>query len=307
MVPSVKPATSTNSTGPWTIRRVVAWVTEDFKSRGIEAPRLEAEILLCHVLRCERLTLLIDRDRELDPLELSQYRRLVLRRRDHEPAAYLIGRREFYGIDFEVDSNVLIPRQDTETLVEVALERTRDRSMFGLAVDVCTGSGNVAISFARERRTWRVVGVDLSFGAIGVARRNAVRTGAVWNTWFAQGDVLSPVREHGPFDLVIANPPYIPTAEITGLPAEIRDHEPRRALDGGLDGLDMVRRLITEAPSCLKTDGVLALEIGFDQGRKTAQLMAGMGYTEVRVNADLGNRERVVSGIRPSNPRVANV
>jgi len=284
---------------PWTVRRVLTWVTEDFANRGLETPRLEAELLLSHVLGCNRIQLIIDRDRPLENQELSAYRALVSRRRNHEPIAYLRGEREFYGHVFEVDARVLIPRPDTETLVEVALDRTRDRHMFGRMVDVCTGSGNVAISFAKERSTWQVLGTDVSPEAIRVASRNAVRLGVAWNTAFSTGDLLAPVRQMGPLDLVTANPPYIPSAEVDQLPADIRNHEPRLALDGGADGLDLVRRLIAEAAACLGADGVLAMEIACDQGPRVVEQMQHAGWTDVRVAQDLGKRDRVVSGIRP--------
>ncbi len=297
MNPSAAP--SSPAPEPWTVQRVVAWVSEDFSARGIETPRLEAELLLSHVLGCSRIQLIIDRDRPLQPHELAAYRTLVSRRRNHEPVAYLRGEREFFGHVFEVDARVLIPRPDTETLVEVALDRTRDRHMFGRMVDVCTGSGNVAISFAKERPTWRVLGTDVSLDAITVASHNAVRLGVAWNTAFSTGDLLAPVRQSGPFDLVTANPPYIPSAEVDLLAADIRNHEPRLALDGGVDGLDLVRRLIAEAPACLDPEGVLAMEIACDQGPRVVEQMQRAGWKDVRVAQDLGMRDRVVSGIRP--------
>ena len=292
-------STSTAGSERWTVRRVLAWVTEHLRSRRFETPGLEAELLLCHVLQCDRIGLLMDRDRPLAERELSAYRGLVARRRNHEPTAYLLGRREFYGHVFEVNRSVLVPRPDTETLVDVALDRTRDRSMFGRVVDVCTGSGNIAVSFAKERPTWRVMGTDVSKGALEVASRNAVRIGVAWNTMFGEGDLLEPVRGWGLVDLIVANPPYIATSAIDGLSEEIRNNEPRLALDGGADGLDVVRRLVDVAPSCLVEDVVLAMEIGCDQGRVVSELVERAGWRSVRVTQDLGKRDRVVSGLRP--------
>ena len=278
---------------------MLTWVTEDFKARKFDTPRLEAELLLCHVLKCDRIRLLVEREQILVDRELAAYRCLVSRRRNHEPSAYLLGKREFFGHMLEIDPRVLIPRPETETLVDVALERTRSAFMHGRMVDVCTGSGNVAISFAKERPTWRVTGTDVSPGACSLASRNAVRLGTAWNTTFATGDLLSPVRQQGLFDLITANPPYIPTSEVDELAAEIRKHEPRIALDGGVDGLDVVSRLIDEAPACLAPDGVLAMEIACDQGPTVAERMEGAGWRDVCVRRDLGNRDRVVSGVRP--------
>ncbi|MCL2822976.1 MAG: peptide chain release factor N(5)-glutamine methyltransferase [Polyangiaceae bacterium] len=294
---------SSDASSRWTIRRVLDWVTADFVSRGIESPRLEAELLLSHVLRVDRMRLLLDRDRPLMTEELTAYRGLVSRRRNHEPSAYLLGKREFYGHVFEVNRDVLIPRPDTETLVDVALDRTRDQFMRGRMFDVCTGSGNVAVSFAMERPTWTVMCTDLSRKAIGVASRNSVRIGAAWNTFFGVGDLLGPmlgrVAEHGKADLITANPPYIPTGDVDGLPEGIRNHEPRAALDGGSDGLDLVRKLIEQAPGCLEPDGVLAMEIGCDQGVAVVRELERAGFRQVRLHKDLGKRDRVASGIRP--------
>lgn len=288
---------SQNTTEPWTVGRVLAWVTEDFASRGLDTPRLEAELLLCHALGCNRIQLIIDRDRPLIPDELATYRALVARRRNHEPVAYLRGEREFFGHRFLVDRRVLVPRPDTETLVEVALERTRGRSMFGRLLDVCTGSGNVALSFAKERPTWRVIATDVSPEAIEVASHNAVRLGLAWSVSFAMGDLFAPVAAEPPFDVITANPPYIPTGEIEELAADIRDHEPRLALDGGADGLSVVRHLVQEAPKHLVAGGLLALEIGSDQGQAVVDLMLQGGWGDVGVKQDLGQRDRVVSGV----------
>lgn len=296
MSSSAPSTTGTNE--PWTIGRVLAWVTKDFAAREFDSPRLEAELLLSHVLGCNRIQLIVDRDRPLTPEELAAYRAMVARRRGHEPVAYLRGEREFYGHMFRVDARVLIPRPDTESLVEVALRRTRDKDMFGHMADVCTGSGNVAIAFSRERPTWRILATDVSRDAIALAEENAVRVGAAWNLSFAVGDLLEPLgRAH--YDLITANPPYIPTAEIETLPADVRKHEPRMALDGGVDGLAVIRRLVADAPGKLADNGVLAFEIGCDQGQSTATLLQSAGWRDVEVEQDLGRRDRVVSGIRP--------
>jgi release factor glutamine methyltransferase len=291
-------ASTPNAGDSWTVGRVLAWVTEDFAARGLDTPRLEAELLLCHALGCNRIQLIIDRDRPLIPDELATYRGLVARRRNREPVAYLRGEREFFGHRFLVDRRVLVPRPDTETLVEVALERTRDRNMFGRLLDVCTGSGNVALSFAKQRPTWRVIATDVSPEAIEVASHNAVRLGLAWSVSFATGDLFAPVAAEPSFDLITANPPYIPTREIEELAADIRDHEPRLALDGGEDGLSVVRRLVEEAPRHLVAGGLLALEIGSDQGQAVRDLMLRSGWGDVGVKQDLGQRDRIVSGIR---------
>ena len=278
----------------WTVGSVLLWVIGDFRTRGIETPRLEAELLLCHALRCTRIQLIVDRDRLLAPNELTAYRSLVARRRKREPVAYLLGEREFYGMGFRVDRRVLIPRPDTETLVETALTRTQHRSLYGRMLDLCTGSGNVAIAVAKQRLTWRIDAVDLSADALIVAKANSLRLGAVWNLRFLQGDLFAPVPADR-YDLITANPPYISTQDLRALPPDIRDHEPSLALFGGDDGLDVVRRIVRAAGSHLVDGGVIALEIACDQGDATAALLREAGFQGVQIDRDLGARQRVVS------------
>jgi release factor glutamine methyltransferase len=281
------------------VDRLLRWVAEDFASRGLDSPRLEAEVLLGHALGCRRLDLVVGRDRVLDAGELARFRDLVRRRRKHEPVAYLVGEREFFGHRFRVDRRALVPRPDTETLVEVALRRTCSRSMSGRMLDLCTGCGNVALSFSKDRPTWHVDAVDASAGAVELARDNAVRLGLVWNVRFVCSDLFeSAALGAEPYDLVTANPPYIPSAEIEGLAPDVRDHEPRAALDGGGDGLDLVRRIVRDAPGRLVAGGVLALEVGSEQAGRAAELFARCGLGDVRVERDLGGRDRVVSGVR---------
>jgi release factor glutamine methyltransferase len=200
---------------------------------------------------------------------------------------------------------VLVPRPDTETLVEVALQRSRRVSMSMRALDLCTGSGCVAVSLARERPTSSVVATDVSADALAVARENALRLGA-YNLAFVEGDLFAALSALGPsatktFDVIVANPPYIPAGEIPTLMADVRDFEPKLALDGGGDGLDLVRRIVTEAPRHLAPLGLLAMEIGFGQAPAVAALFEAAGFAEVERAKDYGRIERVVSGIW--NPR----
>ncbi len=282
----------------WSVRRVLSWAAEDLKKRGSDSGRLDAELLLGRVLKLDRIGLILQSERPLAPAELAGFRELFKRRRQGEPVAYLLGEREFYGISLRVDSRVLIPRPDTERLVEVALERTRARSMLGTALDLCTGSGCVAIAFARARPTWRVTAVDVSPDALEVARDNAHRTGAIRNLRLLEGSLFEPVGSER-FDLVTANPPYIPSAELAELPVDVRDFEPRLALDGGADGLDLVRRIASEARQRLTSGGLLALEICADQGPRALEILSQLGYRELELAQDLGGRDRVVSGYGP--------
>jgi release factor glutamine methyltransferase len=282
---------------PWTIARVLKWAAEDFTKRENPSPRLDAELLLTHVLGVDRVRLVIESERRLDPDELARYRALIHRRRAGEPVAYILGRREFYGIPIAADRRALVPRPDTEMLVEVALERTRSRSMYGRALDLCTGTGCVAVAFARARPTWRVTASDVSPEAACLAWENAVRQGVAFSVRVVAGDLFAP-HEGERFELITANPPYIPTGELAELAPDIRDFEPRLALDGGADGLDIIRALVSRASRHLEPGGVLALEVGHDQAARVTELLVEAGFDEIHVRRDYGGHERVVSAIR---------
>ncbi len=288
---------------PWTIRRVLLWATDDLKKRGFSAPRLDVELLLGRILGVDRIALLVDADRPLAKEELTRYRELHQRRRAGEPVAYLLGVREFYGRRFLVDRRVLIPRPDTEHLVEVALERSRHLSLSARVLDLCTGSGCVAVSLARERPLNRVMATDLSRDALAVASENALRLGA-YNIGFAASDLFARFRPgRHRYDVITANPPYIADAEIPTLVPDIREYEPHVALSGGADGLTLLRRIVTDAPLFLADQGVLAVEIGSDQGRAVQDLFEARGFREVAVRRDYGGLDRIVSGVRPDEKR----
>jgi len=280
----------------WTVESLLRWATEDFRARGIESPRLDAELLVAHALGTTRIQLIVDSRRPLAGDELARMRALVKRRRAREPIAYILGTREFWGRPFRVDARVLVPRPDTETLVEVALARTREVSMSMRALDLCTGSGCVAISLARDRPTARVYAADVSADALAVARDNAARLGA-YNVAFRRGDLYDAVEEGARFDVVTANPPYVPTAEVPSLPADVRDFEPRLALDGGGDGLAVLRRVIAGASARLVDGGALAVEVGAGEAPAVAALFAEARFADVRTHLDYARIERVVSGV----------
>jgi release factor glutamine methyltransferase len=278
----------------WTIASVAQWATDDFRSRGIENPRLDAEVLLAFALGVSRTQLIVDSQRPLTPEELARFREVVKRRRAREPVAYIKGEREFYGRTFKVDRRVLVPRPDTEVLVEVALERTKHVSMSMRALDLCTGSGCVAITLARERPTSFVTATDLSEDALALAKENAQRLGA-YNMSFRAGDLFEPVSGMQ-FDVITANPPYIPEGEIASLSPDIREHEPRMALGGGEDGLSITRRIVEQAPRYLVEHGVLAIEVGAGQAEAVQELFAQAGFRGIRRSVDYAKIDRVVSG-----------
>lgn len=285
---------------PWTIGSVLKWATDDFRARGIESPRLDAEVLLAFALRATRVQLIVDSQRPLVPDELARFRDLVRRRRTREPVAYLVGEREFYGRRFLVDHRVLVPRPDTETLIDVALTRSARLSMSARVLDLCTGSGCVAVTLARERPTTRVHATDIEAGALSVARENALRLGA-YRVSFSRGDLYDGLRApFGAFDLIVANPPYVPTPDLPGLPADVRDFEPRCALDGGDDGVSLLRRVVEGARPFLSDGGILAVEVGAGEAERVAETFAANGFENVVKARDYGKIERVVHGAKRS-------
>lgn len=369
---------------------MLAWMQADFAERGIESPRLDAELLVAHALGVPRLTLYLDLDRPLSPEDLSTVRELVRRRREREPVAYLLGYREFWKRRFRVDRRVLIPRPDTETLVERAVGLLTGRGLSALSeenaevrveelapesapenaeshvessaddtesrleileedgeeargdsvstgassgeaatpsvespdellveagdsskeravdfalssalpsgpvIDLCTGSGCVVVSLAVDVPQREYFATDLSPDALEVARANAEDAGV--SVRFAVGDLFAGLT--GPFALVVANPPYVTEGEMQSLAPEVARHEPRTALVGGADGLDVVRRLASESFGKLVPGGALLVEIGADQGPATAEILRGAGFRRVVVRKDLAGRDRVVEGWR---------
>ena len=289
---------SVAGTEPWTVKRVLSWAADDLRRRGSPSPRLESELLLAHVLGCDRVRLVIDADRPLDTDELGTYRSLHQRRRRGEPVAYLRGEREFFGLRFAVDHRVLVPRPETELLVEVGLRRTAHLSLSARVLDVCTGSGCVAIALKKQRPTTCVLGADVSLEALAVARYNAERLGAL--VGFRRSDLFADLGHlGGKLDLVTANPPYISDADLPGLPVDVRDFEPHLALAGGHDGLTQLRRIAAEAPAVLAPGGVVAVEVGAGQAPSVRQAFESAGLREVEVARDYAGIERVVSGASP--------
>ncbi len=280
----------------WTILRVLQWTEKRFAERGLATPRLDAQVLLAHVLGRDRVYLYTHFDQPLDPDELAAYRGLIQRRLAGEPVAYQVGKKEFRSLDLAVDARVLVPRPDTEALVDVALSLLPPVGEGGRAVDVGTGSGALALALQSARPDVEVLAVDRSPDAAAVARANAERLGLAVEV--LEGDLLAPVAARAPFSLIASNPPYIPSADVEKLPAEVRQ-EPRLALDGGADGLVVIRRLIAEAPPLLAPGGALALEVGAGQAPSVAALFAADGrYEAASVAKDLAGIERVVSSRR---------
>jgi release factor glutamine methyltransferase len=280
----------------WTIQRVLAWTSEFFERKAIDSPRLTAELLMAESLGCDRVRLYIDFERPLNKDELARYRAMVERRASGEPTYYLTGRREFYGRSFRVDPRVLVPRPETEHLVEAALERL-PADATGPVLDLCTGSGCIGLTLAAERRGLQVVATDLSAGALEVARTNAAALGVEGRVELLQGDLYAPVAGRR-FAMIVSNPPYVPSAEIDGLSAEVK-REPRGALDGGADGLDFVRRIAAGTREALEPGGWLLLEIGDGQGAATVAILEGAGLVQAEARPDLAGLDRLALARRP--------
>ena len=287
----------------WTILSILKWTTGYFRKFKIDTPRLDAEILLAHSLGLKRIDLYLRYDQPLGADELTAFRKLIKRRAAREPVAYIIRRWEFWGLNLMVDSRVLIPRPETERLVDVALaylEETADGDKAPLVMDLGTGSGCIALALAHDCPPARVVATDSSPPALTVARRNIESHQMADRIQLVAGSDLTmfdPV--HPRFDLIVANPPYIPTSAIAFLQPEVRDYEPRGALDGGEDGLAAYRRIISEAATRLRSGGALILEIGWDQGPAVAQLAERSGrYGDGRCIADFSGHDRVIQMTR---------
>lgn len=276
----------------WTISSIVNWTRQYFGSKGIENPRLDAEVLLCHILGTDRLYLYTHFDQPLTTEELAAYRQAVKRRAMHAPVAYINGYKEFMGMDFVVSPAVLIPRPDTEILVEAALARLANTAMPAIA-DLGTGSGAIIVSILAKLSTAIGMAIDISAEALKVAAENARKHGVTDRLTLLQGNMLQPLAGKR-FDALLSNPPYIPDDDIGSLSPEVLK-EPRQALAGGADGLDFYRRIIAQGADYLNPGGFIAVEVGIEQAQAVAQLAdAGSGLVTETIINDYAGVERVV-------------
>ena len=277
----------------WTIGRILKWTEQYFGSKGVESPRLDAEVLLSHVLEKERIYLYVHFDQPLEAKELAAYKALIKQRVEHVPVAYLLGQKEFMGLNFKVTPATLIPRPDTEILVQAAVERLRGRENCSFA-DIGTGSGAICLSVLSFVQGSHAVTVDISQEARAVAEENAARLGLADRIEFFTGDLLEPIKDRK-FTAILSNPPYIPEKDIEGLQAEVRCKEPYGALSGGEDGLDFYRRLCSEAPDLLEDEGFMAFEVGIGQAAVVAKLAEENPLIKrTEILKDLAGIERVV-------------
>ena len=279
----------------WTVAALLRWSGDHFKQLGLESPRMAAEILLAHALGCRRIDLYMRFDQPLDGAARDRFRSLVQRRVRREPVAYITAEREFWSLSLSVDPSVLIPRPDSECLVEAGLRQLPTDGPAKRVLDLGTGSGALILALASERPGHCYTATDYSPAAVDTARTNAVRLGLKEAVRFLVGDWFAPFAPSARWDLVISNPPYIARAVLEALEPEVSRFEPRLALDGGDDGLTHLRHLIHTAPVHLVHGGWLALEMGFDQRCALEELISASGlYDRVIFSRDYGGRDRVV-------------
>jgi release factor glutamine methyltransferase len=286
-----------NSQRLWTIRDILTWTGESFSQRGIESARLDAEVLLAHVLECDRIYLYTHWDRPLNKDERDEYRSLVKRRAVFEPVAYLIGYREFYSRNFKVNSKVLVPRPESEHLVDIVIDWSQNASHSSSPLkilDLCTGSGNIGITLALEIDNAQVTSCDLCPHALEIARENARVLGPEKRLNFKEGDLFAPVHDHT-FDVIVANPPYVEDTPNPPLPPDVDKYEPALALYSGKEGLDLITRLCAEVHHYLRGEGLFVCEMGDLQVPRIIKELEHQNYWDtVRHFQDLSRLRRGV-------------
>lgn len=284
----------------WTIGKILKWTEEYFQKYNIENPRLDAEILLGYVLNKERIFLYVHFDQPLDSEELAKFKECIKKRAMKMPVAYITGVREFMGLDFKVTEATLIPRPDTEILVETAMERLgkiagNEAGTGKCFADLGTGSGAICLSILNYMKEIEAVTVDISPKAIAVAKENAEKFAVSDRIEFLEGDFLKPLENKGKFTAILSNPPYIPKQDILGLESDVKDFEPIGALDGGIDGLDFYRQLLVKSANYIEDGGFLAIEIGINQSQAILEMAKrNLMWGKVEVIKDLAGIDRCV-------------
>ena len=275
---------------PWTILKILNWTKGYLAEKGVENARLEAEWLLSAAMNLDRVGLYVNFEKPLLPSELTSFRGMVGRRAKREPLQYILGNQEFMGLEFRVTPAVLIPRHDTETLVQEAVTHAGNAKR---VLDIGAGSGCIAVALAKLLPSVEMSAVDSSDEALDIAKENAARNGVVVR--FISGSLFEPFDGER-FDLIVSNPPYIPTADLAVLQPEVRGYEPKGALDGGLDGLEFYRFIIPAAPEYLTPGGWLMVEVGIGQADMVKEMFTAAGFSEIFTAKDPGGIERVVGG-----------
>jgi release factor glutamine methyltransferase len=287
-----------NSTSSWTILTLIEWGAQYLKERGFEDARLNIELLLSHVLHLKRIDLYTNFDRPLEAKALGEFKSVLQRRLKHEPIQYIIGEAEFMGIPLYVNPSVLIPRPETEELVEKVLEWIKGLEAPRIEVlDIGTGSGNIPIAIERFSSNSHITSIDVSAEALEVAARNVERHHCS-RVALARLDVFAEILPGKMFDVIVANPPYISAAELQGLQPEVRDFEPKVATSDNADGLRLVRRICKVAAKKLRAGGLLLMEVAYNQGAEAKRIALEVGLSNVDVLSDLAGNERMLQGRR---------
>jgi release factor glutamine methyltransferase len=286
----------------WTIQKLLNWVTGYLTEKGIDSPRLSAELLLSHVLQLKRIELYTQYDKPVGMEELDKLRELVRRAGQHEPVAYLVGKTEFYSMELNVTPACMIPRPETELLVQRAIEFLRTRNGTQLVCDLCTGSGCIAAAIANNYPNVRIIATDICDDALAVAAMNIQKYQLQDKIKLLSGDLFEPIipqLDAGQFDLIVCNPPYISSVEYEKLDKNVRDYEPRLALFAGEDGLDIYRRIIEKVDTFLKPDAALMLEIGYAQGQAMKEMLERSGiFANIKIEKHFQNNDRIVTAIK---------
>lgn len=280
----------------WTISSLLNWTINYFKSKGIESARLDAEVLLSHILGQKRIYLYVHFDEPMEQKELARFREVVAKRARHIPVAYILGEREFMGLNFKVTSDTLIPRPDTEILVENVItkvkEKFADKNLYNI-IDIGTGSGAIILSLLKNLPKAQGTTVDISAKAIDVAKQNAVNLEVKDRCQFFVGDLFAPVKGKK-FDIIVSNPPYIPQKDIETLEIDVKEYEPLSALTDNGNGLSFYQRLLSEGKSYLLDEGMIALEIGIYQAEPVMDLAKKYGWKDIEIIKDYAGIDRVV-------------
>jgi release factor glutamine methyltransferase len=288
-------APASSSAQIWTVRELLKWTTDFLRKKGVESAAFESRLLMGHALKCTPIEVVTRYDEEPADSDRTAFRELIRRRVDGWPVAYLTGSKDFYLLKFDVSPAVLIPRPDTETLVQHALDFLKGKAQPKI-LDLGTGSGCIAISLAHRCKTAEVLATDVSPDALTVAAQNAKKHGVSERVSFRKGDLFAAVPEESKFDLIVSNPPYIAPSEIETLAPDVKDHEPRLALDGGPDGLAYYRRIAADAGRFLESGAGLALEIGYQQESAVREIFSTTGEWSLGSTIpDMAGRPRVIT------------
>jgi release factor glutamine methyltransferase len=281
----------------WTIQKLLNWVAEYLKNKGIDSPRLNAELLLSYVLRLKRIELYTQFERIVPEEQLARLHDLVERAGRGEPIAYLAGKTEFYSLELDITADCMIPRPETELLVERTIEFLRTRNGKQFVCDLCTGSGCIAVAIARNYPDCRIIATDISDAALSVAARNIEKHGLKERVKLLCGDLFDPIvpqLDVEKFDLIVCNPPYVSAAEFENLDKNVKDYEPKAALFAGDDGLDIYRKIVDKVWQFLKPDAALMLETGYQQGQAVKELLEKIDcFREIKIEKDFNNNDRI--------------